>query len=163
VEEVFGSFAVDENAAHIEFHNEVPADFTVDADPEQLFRVLSNLSRNAVEAMAPGTAVGAGGDSVMSRLSVAATRQGRNVQLVISDTGPGLPPAARANLFSAFRGSARSGGTGLGLAIAQELVRAHGGRLELTESRGGHTVFTVEIPDQSLPRPQLLEPIRQYN
>ncbi|MCO6051502.1 HAMP domain-containing histidine kinase [Mesorhizobium sp. RP14(2022)] len=163
VDEVFGSFAVDENAAHIEFHNEVPADFTVDADPEQLFRVLSNLSRNAVEAMAPGTAVGAGGDSVMSRLAIAATRQGRNVQLVISDTGPGLPPAARANLFSAFRGSARSGGTGLGLAIAQELVRAHGGRLELTESRGGHTVFTVEIPDQSLSRPQLLEPIRQYN
>lgn len=163
VDEVFGSFAVDENAAHIEFHNEVPADFTVDADPEQLFRVLSNLSRNAVEAMAPGTAMGAGGDSVMSRLTIAATRQGRNVQLVISDTGPGLPPAARANLFSAFRGSARSGGTGLGLAIAQELVRAHGGKLELTESRGGHTVFTVEIPDQSLPRPQLLEPIRQYN
>jgi signal transduction histidine kinase len=69
-------------------------------------------------------------------------------RILIEDTGPGLPPKARDNLFAAFRGSARSGGTGLGLAIAQELVRAHGGALELVESIGGRTVFSVTIPDQ---------------
>ncbi|TIT98298.1 MAG: ATP-binding protein, partial [Mesorhizobium sp.] len=66
----------------------------------------------------------------------------------VSDTGPGLPPKARENLFAAFRGSARSGGTGLGLAIAHELIRAHGGTVELVESIGGRTVFAVTIPDQ---------------
>ena len=55
---------------------------------------------------------------------------------------------ARENLFAAFRGSARSGGTGLGLAIAHELVRAHGGSLDLLESVGGRTVFAITIPDQ---------------
>ncbi|TIP31729.1 MAG: sensor histidine kinase, partial [Mesorhizobium sp.] len=54
----------------------------------------------------------------------------------------------RENLFAAFRGSARSGGTGLGLAIAHELIRAHGGAVELVESIGGRTVFAVTIPDQ---------------
>ena len=60
----------------------------------------------------------------------------------------GLPPKARENLFAAFRGSARSGGTGLGLAIAHELIRAHGGTVELVESIGGRTTFAVTIPDQ---------------
>ncbi|MBE7183217.1 MAG: HAMP domain-containing histidine kinase [Methylobacterium mesophilicum] len=163
VDEVFGSFAVDEATSGIEFRNEVAPDLTADADPEQLFRVLSNLSRNAVEAMGGESRGGEGSDSVLSRLTVAAAREGRSVRITVSDTGPGLPPAARANLFSAFRGSARSGGTGLGLAIAHELVRAHGGRLELTETRGGHTVFTFDIPDQSPPRPQLLQPVRRYS
>ncbi|WP_163602789.1 sensor histidine kinase, partial [Klebsiella pneumoniae] len=74
---------------------------------------------------------------------VSAERMGGVCQILVTDTGPGLPPKARENLFVAFRGSARSGGTGLGLAIAQELVRAHGGRLELLESIGGRTVFSV--------------------
>jgi signal transduction histidine kinase len=68
----------------------------------------------------------------------------------VEDTGPGLPQKARDNLFAAFRGSARSGGTGLGLAIAHELVRAHGGDLELMESVGGRTVFSISIPDQPI-------------
>ena len=69
-------------------------------------------------------------------------------RIFVMDTGPGLPQKARENLFAAFRGSARSGGTGLGLAIAHELVRAHGGSLELLESIGGRTVFAITIPDQ---------------
>lgn len=130
-------------ASGIEFVNAVEADFEVDADPEQLFRVLSNLCRNAVQAMA-GDAEGI----IIRRLSVSAERSGSVSRIRVEDTGPGLPPKARENLFAAFRGSARSGGTGLGLAIAHELVRAHGGSLELVESVGGRTVFAVSIPDQ---------------
>jgi signal transduction histidine kinase len=129
----------------IDLANEVAADFEIDADPEQLFRILSNLCRNALQALA-----GEGGGSQIRRLAIEAERQGAVARILVSDTGPGLPPVARENLFSAFRGSGRAGGTGLGLAIASELARAHGGGLDLVESRGGRTVFAVTIPDQPL-------------
>lgn len=133
----------------VEFVNAVDPGFEIDADPEQLFRVLTNLCRNAIQAMA-----GEAGDTVVRRLTVSAERSGSVSRILVADTGPGLPRKARDNLFAAFRGSARSGGTGLGLAIAQELARAHGGGLELVESKGGSTIFAVNIPD---------EPVRLHN
>lgn len=132
-----------EPESRVEFVNGVDAAFEVDADSEQLFRVLTNLCRNAVQAMTAENEAAA-----VNRLSVTAERQGSVSRIFVTDTGPGLPKKARENLFAAFRGAARSGGTGLGLAIAQELVRAHGGSLELLESIGGRTVFSVTIPDQ---------------
>ncbi len=131
------------DAGGIEFVNTVEAGFEVDANSEQLFRVLTNLSRNAIQAMSVD-----GNASVVRRLTISAERIGSVSRILVADTGPGLPQKARENLFAAFRGSARSGGTGLGLAIAHELVRAHGGTLELVESIGGRTVFSVSIPDQ---------------
>lgn len=142
VEEVHLLLGLDPDGG-IEFVNAVDPEMEIDADQEQLFRVLSNLARNAVQAMA-----GEREGIVVRRLSVSASRTGSICRILIEDTGPGLPQKARENLFAAFRGSARSGGTGLGLAIAHELVRAHGGTLELVESRGGHTVFAITIPDQ---------------
>lgn len=142
VEEVEGLLGI-EPGSSIEFGNEVYHAFEIDADAEQLFRILMNLCRNAVQAMS-GDREGA----VVRRLSIAAERQGSVSRIVVMDTGPGLPPRARENLFAAFRGAVRSGGTGLGLAIAHELVRAHGGTIELVESIGGRTVFAISIPDQ---------------
>jgi signal transduction histidine kinase len=142
VEEVHGLLGIDPEGG-IEFENAVDPDFEVDADSDQLFRVLTNLCRNAVEAMA-----GDREPALVRRLTVAAERRGSVCRILVTDTGPGLPAKARQNLFAAFRGSARSGGTGLGLAIAHELVRAHGGTLELVESVGGRTVFAITIPDQ---------------
>lgn len=139
------------NETAIEFINAVPPDFEVDADSDQMFRVLNNLCRNAVQAMSADE-----GDAVVRRLTVSAERTGTVARILVEDTGPGLPAKARENLFTAFRGSARSGGTGLGLAIASELVRAHGGTLELLESTGGKTVFAIAIPD----RPVMLEEAR---
>lgn len=141
VEEVFELLGV--NTSEVELVNSVTLDFEIDADAEQFYRVLTNLSRNAVQAMAGET-----GATIVRRLTVEAERQGSVCRVLVTDTGPGLPPKARENLFAAFRGSARSGGTGLGLAIAHELVRAHAGTLELLESSGGKTVFCVTIPDQ---------------
>ncbi len=141
VDEVQDLLGIDDTG--IEFVNAVDAGFEVDADSEQLFRVLTNLSRNAVQAMSTDDAA-----SVVRRLTISANRIGSVSRILVTDTGPGLPKKARENLFAAFRGSARSGGTGLGLAIAHELVRAHSGTLELVESIGGRTVFSVSIPDQ---------------
>jgi len=151
VEEVESTLALDQPNA-IEFENQVDAAFEVDADSEQLFRILSNLCRNAVQAMAADQE-----GALVRRLTISADRAGTICTILVSDTGPGLPPKARENLFSAFRGSARSGGTGLGLAIAHELVRAHGGVLKLVESVSGRTVFSITIPD----RPISLEEARQ--
>ena len=142
VDEVHDLLGVDP-AAGIEFVNAVEPDFEIDADAEQMFRVLSNLCRNAIQAMAGDAAF-----SVVKRLTVRAARKGSVCRIEVEDTGPGLPEKARDNLFAAFRGAARSGGTGLGLAIAHELVRAHGGTIELVESRGGRTLFAIAIPDQ---------------
>jgi signal transduction histidine kinase len=129
----------------ITFVNEIDPGFEIDADSEQLFRVLTNLCRNAIEAMMADR-----DSAVVRRLALTAERHGSVSRILVEDTGPGLPQKARENLFTAFRGSARSGGTGLGLAVAHELVRAHGGTLELVESVGGRTVFAVTIPDQPI-------------
>jgi signal transduction histidine kinase len=142
VDDVHGLLGIDP-AGGIEFDNAVDTAFEVDADSDQLFRVLSNLCRNAVEAMAADREA-----ALVRRLAVSSERTGSVCRIFVTDTGPGLPQKARENLFTAFRGSARSGGTGLGLAIAHELVRAHGGALELVESIGGRTVFAITIPDQ---------------
>ena len=144
VEEVL-ALAGPEVASRIELVNAVDPQFEVDADPEQLFRVLSNLARNGIEAM-----TGDASPALVRRLTLSAERSGGVARILVEDTGPGLPRKARENLFSAFRGSARTGGTGLGLAIAHELARAHGGTLELVESRGGRTAFALTLPDQPL-------------
>jgi signal transduction histidine kinase len=145
VEDVHGvlGLAPDEG---IVFVNEVDIDAEIDADAEQMFRVLANLCRNAAEAMAADEE-----PSLVKRLTVTAEREGAVMRVLVTDTGPGLPLKAKENLFTAFRGSARSGGTGLGLAIAQELVRAHGGSIELVESVSGRTVFSFVIPDRPVP------------
>ena len=72
------------------------------------------------------------------------------VIIEVADTGPGFSEQARAHLFEAFQGSTRSGGTGLGLAIAAELVRAHGGEIDLVEGTIGAT-FRIKIPDRPIP------------
>ena len=149
VDEVF-ALSGPEVLARIELVNAVEPEFEVDADPEQLFRVLSNLARNAIQAMSGSSMTGDSAPALVRRLTVSAGRAGGVSRILVEDTGPGLPQKALENLFSAFRGSARTGGTGLGLAIANELTRAHGGALELVESRGGRTAFSITIPDQPL-------------
>jgi signal transduction histidine kinase len=110
------------------------------ADAEQLFRVVSNLVRNARQAI---EATGRGGT-----IEVSAGEDEQDWWLRVGDTGPGLPAKAREHLFEAFQGNARKGGTGLGLAIAAELVRGHGGRLELLRSDAEGTEFVIRLPKQ---------------
>ncbi len=112
----------------------------VDVDRDQLFRVLNNLTRNALQAIEQQD--GAGG-----HIKIAALRDGKRVTIEVSDDGPGVPERARAHLFQAFQGSARKGGTGLGLAVAQELLNAHGGSIRLRDTAKGAT-FELEIPDR---------------
>jgi len=118
----------------------IDATLRIDADRDQLFRVLSNLCRNALQAIELR-------EPIKGRIQVSAERHGQRVMIVVSDDGPGVPQKARAHLFQAFQGSARKGGTGLGLAVAHELVTAHGGTIRLRDSEIG-AAFVVEIPDR---------------
>ena len=120
----------------------VDHDLLIDADRDQLYRVLSNLVRNSLQAIESQRADGPG------TITIAAQRHMRTTLIRLSDSGPGVPERARAHLFQAFQGSVRKGGTGLGLTIARELVVAHGGELRLAESPGIGAVFEIEIPDR---------------
>ncbi|MBB3442769.1 HAMP domain-containing sensor histidine kinase [Rhizobium sp. BK379] len=152
IQEVKDILAIDPQAG-VEFVEQMGPDLEVDADSEQLFRVIHNLCRNALQAL---TSPGEEGAGIVRRITVAAQRVGSVVSITVDDTGPGMPLKARQNLFAAFRGSARSGGTGLGLTIARELVLAHGGTIALVEKPSVGTQFRIEIPD----RPVSLEDYR---
>lgn len=122
----------------VQFENAVPEGLVAEADPDQTFRVLANLTRNAVEAI-EGT-----GRPGLVRISAAVV--GDAVAVEIADTGPGLPMQALDHLFQPFRGNARQGGSGLGLAIAHDLMALQGGRLELVSTDTTGTVFRVVFP-----------------
>ncbi|WP_114394947.1 sensor histidine kinase [Oleisolibacter albus] len=123
--------------AGLVWDNAVPAGTTLLADREQLFRVLANLGRNAVEAGA-------------ARITLSARSSPGRLELLVSDDGPGLAPRARENLFVPFAASTRANGSGLGLPIAQEILRAHGGDLRLLDSSGSGTVFALGFPAQGM-------------
>ncbi len=114
----------------------------IDADPDQLFRVLLNLVRNAAQALETLPR-----DASAMQIRITGRREGAVAIVEISDTGPGVPTKTREHLFEAFQTSGRPGGSGLGLAIAAELVRAHGGDIHLVEGTIGAT-FRIAIPDR---------------
>ena len=118
---------------------------TMEADHDQLFRVLVNVTRNAVQALETHGAK----DPARDQIRITGRREGSVAVIEVSDTGPGVPEKARAHLFQAFQGAARAGGTGLGLAIAAELVRAHGGEIRLVPGTIGAT-FSITIPDRAV-------------
>ncbi|MGF7051750.1 signal transduction histidine kinase [Bosea sp. OAE752] len=126
---------------HLRFDNQVPAELVAPCDPDQMARVLTNLMRNAIQAL---TQAGTEGDN-QPMLTVSGMPANGSATLRVIDNGPGVPLRAQANLFQAFRGSVTPGGTGLGLAVAAELVRLHGGTIELEPSPVG-AVFRVSLP-----------------
>jgi hypothetical protein len=143
LDEVHETLGIAENP--IRWIAAVERDLTVDADPDQLFRIMLNLARNAVQALESRAAKDPGRDQVR----ITGRREGAVVVIEISDTGPGFSERARAHLFEAFQGSSKTGGTGLGLAIAAELVRAHGGEIRLVDGTIGATL-RVTIPDRAV-------------
>jgi PAS domain S-box-containing protein len=120
--------------------NDVPPGLALEADPGQLFRALLNLVRNARQAIEEHEAGGRG------EIQISAKRGDARVVIEVTDTGPGLPAAARERLFEPFASVGRPGGTGLGLMIARELVQGHGGELALVRSGSGGTTFGLDLP-----------------
>jgi len=83
------------------------------------------------------------------KVTLSLYRNGKDAQVKISDTGPGIPPDVLPHIFQRFyRGNNRSmlGGTGLGLAIAERIARSHGGAIEVESKVGQGSTFTVRLP-----------------
>jgi signal transduction histidine kinase len=113
----------------------------VRADPEQLYRILVNLLRNARQAIEGQEAPAAPGRVLAHILDTAA-----DSRLRLTDNGPGLPERVKERLFQAFTASGRQGGAGLGLAIARELAEGHGGELALVSTGPEGTCFELRLP-----------------
>ena len=122
----------------VSYAEDVPSGLVIRADPEQIHRVLSNLVRNARQAI-----VNTGNSG---EIAIRASETQTDWLISVTDTGPGLPGKAKEHLFQPFQGAASKGGHGLGLAIAAELVRGHGGMLDLTRSGPDGTEFTIRLP-----------------
>jgi len=124
--------------AEVSFAEDIPATLTIRADSEQLYRVISNLVRNARQAIINSGKFG--------EIAISADEADDVWHIRVSDTGPGLPTKAREYLFQPFQGGTTKGGTGLGLSIAAELIRGHGGELKLERTDNTGTVFCITLP-----------------
>jgi len=138
--------AVVQASSHILLYNDVGRELVIDADREQLFRILMNLTRNSIQALEASIKEGIALRECVVRIK--AWREGGVTTIEVRDNGPGVPEKARQHLFEAFKGGARAGGTGLGLAIANELTRAHGGELRLITDAEMGAIFWIVLPDR---------------
>jgi signal transduction histidine kinase len=106
-----------------------------EVDPDQLHRILTNLIRNAGQAIVSSGKTGS--------ITASLASSGDDLCLDLKDTGPGLPRGVKDNLFAPFSGSGVSGGTGLGLAIARDLARMNGGEIRLISTGTDGTCFRL--------------------
>ncbi|MGB0506306.1 MAG: sensor histidine kinase [Pikeienuella sp.] len=124
----------------VQFQNAAPEGAEVLFDPDHLFRILSNLVRNARQAIESSGR----GDRVRVEVKV-----GEKFVLRVMDNGPGMPAKAQEHIFQPFRGGVRRGGSGLGLAIAAELAAANGADLVLSSSTTEGTVFRLSVSSKT--------------
>jgi signal transduction histidine kinase len=113
---------------------------SIDVEPDRIRQILVNLLTNAHEYTPEGASIG-----------VAARAVGAEVEISVSDNGPGIPPDQLERIFERFtRGDAgltqRVGGTGLGLAISKSLVELHGGSIRAESTVGAGSTFHVRLP-----------------
>jgi signal transduction histidine kinase len=122
-----------EHGDALAFSIDIPPDFEVLADPDDILRVVENLTRNAAQALSQsGPAEGRA-----SAIRYEARREDSFALLIVSDTGPGLPPGLAEHIFEPFHTSTRRGGSGLGLAIAADLVARNGGSIAVAPTPPG--------------------------
>lgn len=111
---------------------------TFEADPDQLYQVLFNLIVNAQHALQE--------IPEPRRLDIETAYVGNEIEILVSDNGPGVPADVRGRIFDPFFTTKPHGlGTGIGLALSLGIVQAHNGRLELLDNTGG-AHFRVRLP-----------------
>jgi signal transduction histidine kinase len=128
----------DSEGRTIAVHNGIDFSIDLQADRGQLFRVFSNLISNAHE-------IGA------ARIEITAMQKPGFLVIDVMDDGPGFSDRARKNIFQPFSGSTREGGSGLGLVIVRDVLKAHGGTIELlddkiSDNQNTGTTFRICLP-----------------
>jgi signal transduction histidine kinase len=110
----------------------------VDADPQRLQQVLTNLLLNASRYTDPG-----------GRITLTAERSAATVTLRVIDTGCGIEPEALVHIFDLFSQvqPLQAAGLGIGLSVVREIVTLHGGRIEArSQGQGFGSAFIVTLP-----------------
>lgn len=119
-----------------EIAKDIPDGLSASVDEVQIEQVISNLMRNAAEAMA---------DRKGALITLTAQAERGGVSLCIADNGPGIPDAFAAKLFSPFQSGKRKG-MGLGLSLCRTIVEAHGGHLTLERHGSDGCEFRIRLP-----------------
>ena len=136
VSEVVAEFAGPYAAAGLRLQSSLsPVEASV--DPGRIRQAVSNLLSNSIKFTPEGGLV-----------RVAVARQDRDAVIRVTDTGRGIPKAELPRVFERFfRGQGRGpGGSGIGLNVVQELVRAHGGKVDITSIESQGTTVTIKLP-----------------
>lgn len=120
--------------SRVKLINEIDSSFELNADNDQIFRVVMNICRNSLQAIEEN-----------GNITVTSKQDSDHVIIDINDDGPGIPVKIIENLFQPFK-TGNKEGTGLGLAISREMVRAHGGTLDLHKSDENGTAFRIKLP-----------------
>ncbi|MGW0532569.1 ATP-binding protein [Streptomyces sp. NPDC003032] len=120
-----------------DWHLAEVADAEADLDAQRITQAMVQLAQNAVQHTVPG-----------QRVSIGSRLHGRQIELYVADSGPGVQPQDAGVIFERFRrGTARRGaratGAGLGLAIVKAIAESHGGRVELRPTVGGGATFVL--------------------
>jgi len=144
VQAVLKRFSNQTRVKNIELCADLPADLpSVQADPDRITQVLTNLVDNAVQYTPEG-----------GKVTVSAARLDEDVQIIVSDSGIGIPAEHLPHLFTRFyrvdksRSRQAGGGSGIGLTIAKYLVEAHGGRIWAESEgvgKGSRFYFTLKV------------------
>ncbi|MBI4516927.1 MAG: HAMP domain-containing histidine kinase [Deltaproteobacteria bacterium] len=135
IEEALDDCRAEASARDVTVRAEGILDITLTVDKLKIKQALVNIIRNAIEVSPPASAV-----VVRSALG------GGNVEVTVSDRGPGVAEADREAIFAPFF-TTKEQGTGLGLAIARQFAEAHGGRAWAEANRDGHgSTFTIRLP-----------------
>jgi two-component system NtrC family sensor kinase len=118
---------------------------TVNTVPQDVGRVLLNLFTNAFYAVHQKQKTGA--TSYMPMVTLSTARDGKNIEIRVRDNGGGIPENIRDKIMQPFYTTKPTGeGTGLGLSMSHEIVKAHGGSIEVESVEGEYTEFIVKLP-----------------
>ena len=121
---------------HIQFAENGPETLECEIDPVKIERALVNLLVNACEAV----------PAEKGRVEASWEKRDGELQIRVTDNGPGVADNIRAELFQPFVSHGKTAGTGLGLAIVRKICEEHGGSATLESSRPGETVFYLRLP-----------------
>jgi signal transduction histidine kinase len=121
----------------IALETNLPPSVTISADTDQLIRLIVNLLDNAIKYTKQGS------------VSISAREEGEYALIEVTDTGIGIAEEHLPHIFERFyqvEASRSSQGIGLGLSIAEQIVRAHGGKLRVKSEAGKGTRFSIHLP-----------------
>ena len=126
------------NKSNIKLKIECPPETVILADKDKMYRIISNLIKNSIEAFE-------GKNISNPEINLTLSSDEQNIYIKVFDNGPGIPMPVMNKLFEAFVSHGKRSGTGLGLAIVKQFVDAHDWKIEVKSSDAG-TCFMISLP-----------------